>query len=175
MTLVRSLDRNRRPCVFAVVTACAAGLLVALALATTPCGAASIPSWLDDGISKWNATHPETQIRFVSIKDSFVWYDLKKTPELGQQEIRERVNSVVLGRGYVVTDDEELITMGRPPATEGPVTPKKCWSRSFVLDIAAQSNTKAVGAESSGQRQRMLTRLVCEDTATWWAAFRVLD
>ena len=52
---------------------------------------------------------------------------------------------------------------------------KKCWSRSFVLNIQAENNTKAVGDETSGQRQRMLTSMVCEDTNAWWAAFRVAN
>jgi hypothetical protein len=52
---------------------------------------------------------------------------------------------------------------------------KKCWSRSFVLNIQAENHTIAVGDEPSGQRQRMLTSLVCEDSATWWAGFRVAN
>ena len=147
-----------------VVAACCAGVL---------CLAASIPAWLDDGISKWNAANPETKTRFVDIKDSFVWYDMPKTAELGHQQIRERVNNIVLSNGYELMDDEELVTTGKPPVTNGRSTEKKCWSRSFVLNISAQGDTKAVGGESSGQRQRLLTSLVCEDSASWWAAFRV--
>lgn len=135
-------------------------------------GAASIPAWLDDGISKWNAANPDTKIRFVDIKDSFVWYDMPKS-ELGHQQIRERVNKIVLSNGYAPTDDEELVTTGKPPVTSGRITAKKCWSRSFVLNINAQKDTRAVGDESPGQRQRLLTSMVCEDEATWWAAFRV--
>jgi hypothetical protein len=147
-----------------IVAACLAGVL---------CMAASVPAWLDDAISNWNTAHPETQIRFVDIKDSFVWYDMPKTTEVGQKQIRERVNNIVLGNGYEPLDDEELVTTGRPPVTMGRSAEKKCWSRSFVLNVSAQSDTKAIGGESSGQRQRMLTSLVCEDSAAWWAAFRV--
>jgi len=167
MAISRVLPRSFRPTLAAVL---AAGVMVA-----TPCGATSLPAWLDDGISTWNTAHPDTRIRFVAIKDSFVWYDMSKAADLGHQQIRERLNTIVLGHGYKPMDDEERVTTGKPPVESGASTPKKCWSRSFVLDIEAQSNTKAVGGESPGQRQRMLTSLVCEDTATWWAAFRTLD
>ena len=153
-----------------------AGLVAAGALTATPCRAASIPAWLDDGISKWNAENPDVPIRFVNIKDSFVWYDIPKTPEVPQQRIRAGVDKIVLGNSYQPLDDEESVTTGKPPVTSGASTPKKCWSRSYVLNVQAQSNTKAVGDEdAAGQRQRMLTRLVCEDYSTWWAAFRVAD
>jgi len=135
-------------------------------LAITPVLAASIPAWLDDGISRWNAAHPDAQFRFVDIKDSFVWYDRPKTPEIGQQTIRERINGIVLAHGYAPTDDEEMITTAKPPVTSGKVTPKKCWSRSFVMSGQAGS---------PGNTQRMLTTLVCEDAKNWWAAFRIAD
>jgi hypothetical protein len=151
---------------------CAAGVFLAGMLAAAPCGAASVPAWLDDAISKWNAANPGTQIRFVDIKDSFVWYDIPKRADLGSQQIRERVNSIVLGNGYEPLDDEELVTTGKPPVSSGRSSAKKCWSRSFVLNISAQSGTTS-GGDSTGQRQRMLTSLVCDDDATWWAAFRV--
>ena len=155
---------------------CLAGFVTMALIAAAPCGAASIPSWLDDGISRWNAANPDTPFRFVDIKDSFVWYDIAKTAAAGQQQIRERLNQIVLANGYTPMDDEELVTTGKPPATSGRSTAKKCWSRSFVLNISAQSETKAVGGDdSAGQRQRMLTSLVCEDTETWWAAFRVVS
>ncbi len=137
--------------------------------------ATSIPSWLDDGISKYNAKNPSSPIRFVQIKDQFVWYDMAKASDVPLAQIRERIKQIVLDNGYAPMDDEELVTTGRPPVESGASAAKKCWSRSFVLNIAAQGNTKAVGAESPGQRQRMLTNLVCEDTATWWTAFRTLD
>lgn len=145
-------------------------------LSAAPCLAASVPAWLDDGISNWNAGHPDSAIRFVNIKDSFVWYDIPRTDELSQKQIRERLNSIVTANGYEQMDDEELVTTGKPPVTSGRTTPKKCWSRSFVLNIQAQSGTKAVGDdEAAGQRQRLLTSMVCEDSAVWWAAFRVAD
>jgi hypothetical protein len=137
--------------------------------------AASVPAWLDDGITKWNTANPASQIRFVNIKDSFVWYDMEKGGAVGQKEIRDRVNAIVLKNGYQPMDDEELITTAKPPVTSGRAEPKKCWSRSFVLNIQAQNDTIAVGDERSGQRQRMLTSMVCEDTNAWWAAFRVAN
>lgn len=136
--------------------------------------AATVPAWLDDGISKWNTANPTSQIRFVNIKDSFVWYDMAKDA-VGQKEIRDRVNGIVLQNGYQPLDDEEMVTTAKPPVTNGRTSPKKCWSRSFVLNIQAQNNTTAVDGEASGQRQRMLTSLVCEDTKAWWAAFRVAN
>ena len=87
----------------------------------------------------------------------------------------DRVKTVVLGQRYKPLDDEELVTTGKPPVASGRSTPKKCWSRSFDFDIQAQNDTRAVGDEPSGQRQRMLTSLVCDDPATWWTAFRVAD
>lgn len=147
-----------------------------LVLAATPCLAASVPAWLDEGISNWNAGHPDSAIRFVDIKDSFVWYDIPKTAEVGQKEIRQRLNNIVMANGYEQMDDEELVTTGKPPVTAGRTTAKKCWSRSFVLNIQAQSGTKAVGDDdTAGQRQRLLTSLICDDNAVWWAAFRVAD
>lgn len=141
--------------------------------AVLPCLAASVPSWLDDAITKWNSAHAESQIQFVDIKDSFVWYDVAKTPEIGSQQIRERVNNIVLAHGYTPMDDEELVTTGKPPVKSGRVVAKKCWSRSFILDIKAQENAKTVGEMSATVRQRVLTSLVCDDSETWWAAFRV--
>ena len=155
----------------AVAASFGAALLVA-----TPAPAASVPSWLDEGISNWNQKNPAAAIRFVSIKDSFVWYDMPRSAEIGQKQIRERLKTIVYGNGYEPMDEEDLVTTGKPPVTSGRSSPKKCWSRSFVYNIQAQSNTKAVGDdESSGQRQRLLTSLICEDTSVWWAAFRVAD
>jgi hypothetical protein len=145
-------------------------------MATALSGAASIPAWLDEGITKWNSANPAKTIDFVEVKDSFVWYQMPKSTELGHQQVRERVNAIVLDHGYVPADDEELVTTARPPALSGPATSKKCWRRSFVVNIEAQSNVRAAGdGEVAGQRQRLLTSLVCEDTETWWAAFRVAD
>jgi hypothetical protein len=151
-------------------------LVVAAALvAAVPAHAVSIPAWLDQAITSWNGAHPESQIRFVNVKDSFVWYDMPRTPELGHAQIRDRVGGIVEEHGYAPMDDEEMVTMAAPPVTSGRTSQKKCWSRSFVLNVEAQANTKAVGEDSPGLRQRVLTSLVCEDTATWWAAFRVAE
>src|SRR5262245_34285787 len=150
---------------------CGAALLVA-----TPTPAASVPEWLDEGISSWNQKNPDAAIRFVSIKDSFVWYDMPKSAELGQKQIRERLKNIVYGNGYEPMDEEDLVTTGKPPVTSGRSAPKKCWSRSFVYNIQAQSNTVAAGDDDhSGQRQRLLTSLICEDASVWWAAFRVAE
>jgi hypothetical protein len=154
----------------AVAASFGAALLVA-----TPAPAASVPAWLDEGISNWNQKNPSAVIRFVSIKDSFVWYDMPKTAELGQKQIRERLKTIVYGNGYEPMDEEDLVTTGKPPVTSGRSAPKKCWSRSFVYNIQAQSNTKAVDDASAAQRQRLLTSLICEDASVWWAAFRVAD
>lgn len=173
--MIESFERYRWSSAFAVFAAFCAGLLAVGVIGTTPCRAASVPAWLDAGISTWNEENPEVQIRFVDIKDSFVWYDIPRTPEIGNQRIREGVNQIVLRNGYTTMDDEEMITTAKPPVTEGRSAAKKCWSRSFVLNIQSQSNTKAVGGEAPGQRQRLLTSLVCEDTSNYWAAFRVAE
>jgi hypothetical protein len=151
------------------------GIIAAATFATSLFATISIPSWLDDGISKYNAANPKAPIRFVDIKDSFVWYDMAKGTDVDHKQIRERINRIVLDHGYQPMDDEELVTTGKPPVASGPSIAKKCWSRSFVLNIEAQSNTKAVGSSSAGQRQRMLTSLVCDDASSWWAGFRTLD
>jgi hypothetical protein len=150
-------------------------LLTLGAIAMTPAHAATIPAWLDSGITKWNGANPTAQLRFVDIKDSYVWYEMPKSTEHTLPQMRDRVNKVVLGNGYQPLDDEELVTTGKPPVASGRSTAKKCWSRSFVLNIQAQNGTKAVGDEPSGQRQRMLTSMVCDDAASWWTAFRVAD
>ena len=152
-----------------------AGFVLVGALLGTAGRATSIPVWLDEGIAKWNAEHSTTPIRFVDIKDSFVWYDVPRSAELGHPQLREGVNRIVLANGYQPMDDEELITTARPPVTSGRTSSKKCWNRSFVLNIQSQSNTKAVGEAAQGQRQRMLTNLVCEDAETYWLAFRIIQ
>ena len=145
------------------------------AMTATTALAATIPAWLDAGITKWNGANPAAQLKFINIKDSYVWYEMPKSTEHSLPQMRDRVNTVVLGHGYKPLDDEEMVTTGKPPVASGRSNPKKCWSRSFVLDIQAESDTKAKGDEASGQRQRMLTSMVCDDSATWWAAFRVAD
>ena len=146
-----------------------AGLLAAAA----PAHAASVPAWLDEGISNWNQANPDAAIRFVTIKDTYVWYDMPKAQDLGQKQIRERLKAIVHRNGYEPMDEEDLVTTGKPPVTSGRSTPKKCWSRSFVYNIQAQSNTKSVDDDVAAQRQRLLTSLICEDSSVWWAACRV--
>ena len=152
-----------------------APVLLIAAAAALPCLAASVPAWLDDGITRWNGANPGNQLSFIAVKDSYVWYQMPKSTQHTLPQLRDRVNQVVLGNGYQPLDDEELVTTGKPPVTSGRSYPKKCWSRSFVLNIQAQNDTKAIGDDPSGQRQRMLTSMVCDDTSTWWAAFRVAN
>ena len=154
--------------------------LIALGfLATGLCSAASIPAWLDDAISKWNHENQAIQIQFVDIKDSYVWYAIPGTSEIGHAEIRESIYRIVQERGYQMTADEELITTGRPPSPNPPQRDKKCWTRSFVRDIEELSNTKAAGASgygaATGMRQRMLTSLVCDNAPDWSVGIRILQ
>ena len=146
-------------------------------LAAGLCHAASIPAWLDDAISNWNQENPAVQIRFVDIKDSFVWYMIPDSPETGNKEIRTSIHEIVLKNGYKVTDQEELVTTGKPPSPIKPYKEKKCWTQSFVLDIEELSNTTAAGGREGnpGLRQRMLTSLVCEDGPYWFTGFRILQ
>jgi hypothetical protein len=132
----------------------------ALLLAGTSGLAASIPVWLDDAISAWNAENETTQIRFVDIKDGYVWYTIPKTEDIGHQRIRERVYTIAEQHGYQMTEREELVTTARPPW--GDRKDKKCWNRGFTLDL------------DTG-RQRMLTTLVCAAEAEWLAGFRILE
>ncbi len=152
-----------------VLAACCA----VAALATAPCLAASIPAWLDDAITGWNARNPAQQFQFAGIKDSFVWYRIQGAPGIGPKEIRDAAYGLAKSHGYVTTDNEELVTTGKPPVDGGPSTPKKCWRRSFVLNLDNLDNTKAVGGEPSGIQQRMLTSMVCDDNPSWAAGFRV--
>jgi len=154
-----------------------AGLAIALLIGGTA-QAASIPAWLDDAISEWNAENPELQIEFVDIKDSYVWYRVPTSADIGHQEIRSSIYEIILGHGYKLGDDEELVTTAKPPSPTAPYKAKKCWTRSFVLDIDALSNTTSAGAgqrERAGTRQRMLTSMVCQDPAYWFTGFRVLQ
>ena len=131
-------------------------------LAAGLCQAASIPAWLDDAISNWNQENPAVQIRFVDIKDSFVWYMIPDTPETGHKVVRERTYGIAEAHGYQRTEAEELVTTGRPPSPVKPYKEKKCWTRSFTLNLE-------VG------RQRLLTTLVCEDEGYWFAGFRIAE
>lgn len=148
-----------------VVASCFALVTIAL-LASTPCSANTVPAWLDDGITQWNAENPASPIRFVDIKDSYVWYTMAATPELGSKEVRSRVYGIAIKHGYATTQDEEMVTTGRPPSPTGPAKSKKCWSRSFLRDVQKGSSTTV---------ERMLTTLVCEDGPNWSAGFRVLQ
>ena len=146
--------------------ACCACLLTINLVATTPCNAGSIPAWLDDSITTWNTNNPDSPIKFVAIKDSYVWYTMVATPELGSKEIRARVYGIAYKNGYANTQDEEIVTTGRPPTAGVPAKDKKCWTRSFLRDIEKGSSTTV---------QRMLTTLVCEDGPNWAAGFRILQ
>jgi len=152
----------------ALAALCAAG-----ALAVVPCDAASIPAWLDEAITGWNERNPGLQFQFVGIKDSFVWYRIPDTPEIGPKDIRGAAYRLAQEHGYKFTDEEELVTTGRPPSDSGPSTEKKCWRRSFVLTLESIGNTTDVGGQHAGAQQRMLTSMVCEEGPTWSSGFRV--
>ena len=148
-----------------IVAFCASLVAVSL-FAVTPCNAGSIPAWLDDAISSWNKQNPASQLQFVDIKDSFVWYTMPGSSEVESKDIRGRVYGLAYKNGYANNQDEEMVTTGRPPTASGPAKSKKCWSRSFLRDIQKGSSTTV---------ERMLTTLVCEDGANWSAGFRVLQ
>jgi hypothetical protein len=171
--------RSSRCALAIAVVGCLAGLVAAGLVTTTPCRAASIPAWLDDAITAWNEKSPATPIEFLEIKDDYVWYTMPKTAEFGHKELRDSIYSLVLERGYKLTDDEERVTTGKPPSPVSPYKTKKCWTRSFVLDIEELSNTTAAGGRGgsgkTGLRQRMLTSLLCEDTPYWLTGFRILQ
>ena len=143
---------------------CGAALLVFGVTSVTPCRAAEIPAWLDDAITDWNTKHPDTPIQFVDIKDSFVWYKVSKTADVSNKQIRSRVHEISLANNYVPLRDEESVTTARPPVSKGATSQKKCWTRSY------QKGTKP---GTVGQQTSMLTTYVCDDSAQWWAAFRV--
>ena len=157
-----------------LLTGCFAGI-AGLTLSGSPCVAASIPAWLDDAITKWNQENENIQIEFVDIKDSFVWYMIPDTEETGHQEIRDGIHKIVREHGYGVTDQEEMVTTGKPPSPTNPYKAKKCWKRSYVRNIEELSNTTVSGGGQSGVRQRMLTTLVCDDAEYWFTGFRILQ
>ena len=162
----------------AVVRKTCSTLLVIVGLLGAGVGIAnSIPAWLDDAISEWNSEkeNKDIPIQFVDIKDSFVWYTLPENDEFGQKEIRSRVHAIVDKNGYIVTDEEELVTTGKPPTPLNAHVPKKCWRRSYVLNINALSDNKATHGRAAAQRQRMLTSLICEDTSAWYMGFRIVQ
>jgi len=136
--------------------------LSVLALSATLTNAASIPVWLDDAIAGFNAENVDIQIEFVDVKDSFVWYVVPETDEIGSERIRESIYGIALANGYKMTADE-LITTARPPSRTTPSVDKKCWKRSFTLDV----DVKSAG--------RMLNTYVCQDEVQWFAGFRILQ
>lgn len=150
-------------------------LAVASLLTVSPSSAQSIPAWLDDAITEWNDENPGTRFDFVDIKDAFIWYWVPDTDEIGGKDIRSAVYSQVQRHGYTVMDQEELVTVARPPVPSGPNVERKCWRRSFILNIREQSNTTMAGGGTgqSGQRQRMLTSMVCDAVDHWYAGFRI--
>jgi len=148
------------------VAACCAALLTIAVFSATPCSAGSIPAWLDDSITSWNTNNPTSTIQFVDFKDSYVWYTMATTPDLGSKEIRARVYGIAYKNGYANTQDEEIVTTGKPPRSSGPVKTLKCWTRSFLRDIQEGNNNTG---------ERMLTTLVCQDGANWSAGFRIVQ
>lgn len=146
-----------------------------LALVASAALAQSIPAWLDEAITAWNGKNPGHAFQFLGIKDSYVWYKIQRTPEFGQKEIREATYRLATEHGYQTTNDEELVTTGKPPSEVGASKAKKCWKRSFVLTLGGTSNTTTVGGDNAGVQQRMLTSMVCEDGEYWDTGFRVLQ
>jgi len=140
-----------------------AGLFTAILFGAADARAASIPAWLDDAITGYNEHNTSTQIQFVDIQDSYVWYRILDTDELGSKEIRGRIYGIAEANGYTTTSAEELITTDRPPGSSQPHQDKKCWKRSFVLDT------------QTGSSGRMLSTSVCEDQSYWFAGFRILQ
>lgn len=149
-----------------VAFACCAGLVAIGMLAATPCHAGSIPAWLDDGIGVWNKQNPATPLRFVDIRDSYVWYSMPGTPELTAKDIRGKVYGIAYKNGYANNEDEELVTTGRPPSPNGPSGTKKCYTRTFIRDIQKASPTTV---------ERMLTAMICEDGPNWLIGFRIMQ
>ena len=143
-----------------------AGILIIAVTATTMGHAVQIPAWLDDGIAQWNKENPENPIRFVDVRDSYVWYTMAATSQLSAKEIRGKVYGIAYKNKYANTQDEEIVTTARPPVKDGVSTSKKCWSRSFIRDVDTNSPTTS---------QRMLTTMVCEDPPNWSLGFRTLQ
>jgi hypothetical protein len=137
-------------------------ILAVLSISTGMALAASVPVWLDDAITEWNAENAEVPIRFLDIKDSFVWYTMPKIDEISHSQIRERTYAIAESNGYQKMVAEELVTTGKPPTATKAYQPKKCWSRSFTLNIRASE-------------QRVLSTLVCEDPANWYMGFRIVQ
>lgn len=151
-------------------------IFLVVGLAAMPGRAASIPAWLDDAISNWNSKNQATPIEFVNIKDSFVWYRVQKSEQIGHQQLRDVTFKIVTEHGYVPAESEESITTAKPPASDGVNRSKKCYSRSYLLDLDREGSGPAQGGDAGlGKRQRMLTTLICEDGPFWDTGFRIVQ
>jgi hypothetical protein len=157
--------RNWRRALIAGI-ACCVGLMAVSVCSAAPVGAGSIPAWLDDAITDWNTANPASPILFTDIKDSYVWYSIEGKPEFSSKDIRGRVYNIAYKHGYANSQDEEIVTTGKPPVASGPAPVRKCWTRSFLRDIQKGSPTTV---------ERMLTTMVCEDGSNWSAGFRILQ
>ena len=138
------------------------GLVLLAALSGASSRAASIPAWLDQAITDFNQNNPTSPIEFMAIKDQYAWYRLAKGGDLDAAGIRSKVYGIAQASGYAKMSPEELVTTARPPVPYGAATQKKCWSRSFTMTV------------TTGQ-ERLLTSLICEDSADWKMAFRVIQ
>lgn len=179
-TLRQDRPNSRNWCRILIVSVgFCAGLFAINMMTAHDCHAGTIPAWLDDAITEWSEENPAVPFQFVDIKDDFVWYMIPDTPETGHKEIRASIYEIVQANGYKLTSKEELVTTGKPPSPNAPYKEKKCWTRTFVLDIEELSNTKATngrgGGERPGMRQRVLTSLVCDDRPYWFTGFRILQ
>jgi hypothetical protein len=132
---LQDLKRRNRCNAIIVGIACCVSLVALSLFATTPCNADSVPAWLDDAITAWNKANPSSPIRFVGIKDSYVWYSISNSPDRGSKEIRDRVYNLAYKNGYANTQDEEIVTTGTPMAPKGPLKTRKCWTRSFLRNV----------------------------------------
>jgi hypothetical protein len=134
-------------------------LMTVSLLSITTGMAASVPVWLDDAITMHNSENPDLPVEFVDIKNSFVWYMTARVDPAQHVRIRENVYGIARANGYKQTEQEELVTTGKPPSPTDPHSAKKCWKRNFILELETG-------------RQRLLTTLVCEDESYWFAGFR---
>lgn len=157
--------RTWRKALIAGIAGCVV-LMAASVCSAAPVGAGSIPAWLDDAITDWNKANPASPILFTDIKDSYVWYSIEGKPEFSSKDIRGRVYNIAYKHGYANSQDEEIVTTGKPPVASGPAPVRKCWTRSFLRDIQKGSPTTV---------ERMLTTMVCEDGSNWAAGFRILQ
>ncbi len=142
------------------------GLAALCAIVATSTQARQGPAWLDDGISEWNKANPKSQIQFNAMKDSYAWYTMPVTQELSSKDVRGKIYGIAGKNGYAHTQDEEMVTTGRPPVKSGMSSSKKCWTRSFMRDAKWGSDASTT---------RMLTTMVCEDPPNWSIGFRTLQ